>query len=420
LGATCLGYWHRARQSDFVAKVGETFLTRIMLVGIGLITTVIVARMLGPEGRGIYAVATTVAAIGVQFGNLGLHASNTYYVAQDRALLSALLSNSLVISFGLGSLGTVLGGLIFWGWPNLAPVQGLPLMICLGWIPFGLAYLLMQNLLLGIHEIRKYNKIDLLSKTGGLGLIILLVMSRLVYVETVLLCTLATVIIGFTWSFLSLGRNLGRLPLPSLALFWKNLHYGIKAYLAALFSFLVFRINLLMIKYLLGAEQTGYYSIASIIADMMCLFPAVAGTILFPRLSAMASRGEKWSLTKKVAWATGLCMLAGAVGAALLAGPAIRLLFGEAFLPAVPALIWLLPGVVILSVNICYMNYFAAMGMPMVTVYSPALAVLINILLNLALIPSLGIVGASLAAVAAYSAMLMTSLVYIHSGRGAK
>ena len=100
----------KAVNSDLSQKVVETFVTRILLIGIGLVTSVIVARILGPEGRGLYAVALAVGAIGMQFGNLGLHASNTYYVSRDRSLLPLLVSNTLLVSFAFGGTGALLAG----------------------------------------------------------------------------------------------------------------------------------------------------------------------------------------------------------------------------------------------------------------------------------------------------------------------
>ena len=41
-----------ALASDFIHKVSETFLTRIGVIGLGFISSVITARTLGPEGRG--------------------------------------------------------------------------------------------------------------------------------------------------------------------------------------------------------------------------------------------------------------------------------------------------------------------------------------------------------------------------------
>jgi O-antigen/teichoic acid export membrane protein len=412
--AACLSLWHRALASDFVGKLAETFATRILLIVLGMVSTVIIARILGPEGRGLYAVATAVGAIGVQFGNLGLHASNTYYVARDRKLLPALVGNTLVAGFGFGGLGALLLGVIFTLWPKLAPVHGFLLILALAWIPFGLAYLLFQNLLLGIHEVRDYNKIELFTKVFCVALIVLIIFLNFVSVITVLFATFITVILCFLWSFQRLRHHFQQPPSPSWALFKRNIRYGLKAYVAALFAFLVFRTNILMIQFMLGAEQSGYYSIASSIADMIVVIPVVVGTILFPRLSAMSNTREKWLFTKKVSVIIGFLMLSVVGVAALLASPVIRLLFGEAFMPAVPACVWLMPGIVILSINTCYMNFFGAIGMPMVVIYSPILGFVINILLNLLLIPSWGIAGASIAAVVAYCVMFLASLIYIH------
>lgn len=72
--------------SDFIQKGASTFANRILLLGMGLITSVIVARILKPEGRGLYAVTIAITAAGVQFGNFGLHASNTYHAAKAWSL----------------------------------------------------------------------------------------------------------------------------------------------------------------------------------------------------------------------------------------------------------------------------------------------------------------------------------------------
>jgi Na+-driven multidrug efflux pump len=71
-----------------------------------------------------------------------------------------------------------------------------------------------------------------------------------------------------------------------------------------------------------------------------------------------------------------------------------------------------------LSMNTIFMNYFASAGMPWITVYSPALAALLNIGLNIQFIPVFGIVGASWASDIAYGVMLMASLLFLKGRRG--
>jgi O-antigen/teichoic acid export membrane protein len=402
-------------ESDFILKVVETVATRVMLIGIGLITSIIVTRILGPTGRGIYAIAITIGALGIQFGNLGLHASNTYSVAGKPELLPKLVSNSLLVSFLFGGLGCVL----FWGvlllWPSLVQIQGLLLTLSLVWIPFGLAYLLLQNLLVGIQDIRSYNLIELAQRVLSLLMVGAVILLHAVNVETIYLTGLVTLVASFIWTLRRLRIRLLPFTSPSVSLFKENLHYGIKAYVAALFAFLVLRVDLLIIQYMRGAEQTGFYSIAVAITDLVYLLPVIVGTILFPRLSAMSSDQERWRFARVVAQWVGLMMLVIAGVLALVAEPLVALLYGRSFLPAVPALIWLMPGIVMLSINTIYMNYFASIGMPLITIYSPASAAILNIVLNIKLIPKYGIVGASIASTVAYGMMFAISLVYLTS-----
>ena len=410
-------YLSQAIASDFIRKVAETFATRIVIIAIGLVTTVIVTRILGPEGRGLYAVAVAIGAIGVQFGNLGLHASNTYYVAQDRNLLPTLLGNSLLVSFGFGSLAVIIAWCVFTLWPILAPVNGVLLIMALISIPIGLAYLLVQNLLIGIQEIRIYNLIEVVTKVLGVSLLAILIIVDAVLVENIFLMGLLALIISFCWGLAKLKSHFKHFPKLSIHLFKDNIRYGFKAYLAAFFAFMVLRVDLLMVQYMLGPEQAGYYSIAATMADMVYMLPVVIGTILFPKLSALTDSEKKWQLTRKVALIVMVIMIIVTIISVYLAHPLVNILFGNAFIPAVPAFVWLTPGILLLSVNTVFMNYFASIGMPSVTVYSPLFASLINIFLNYQLIPIFGIIGASISSLISYGIMLLFSLIYQYRRR---
>lgn len=390
------------RESDFVRKVAETFATRVFLIGIGLVTSIIVTRILGPEGRGFYAVATAIGATGVQFGNLGLHASNTYCVARDRTLLPSLLGNTLIVSFVLGGGGAVFAWMLFVLLPDLAPVKGLLLFMALAWIPFGLAYLLLQNLLLGVHEVRAYNKVELINNILAVVLIALLIVSGFVTVETVFLTSLIVLVISIALILYPLRKHINRFPTASLTLFRENIPYGIKAYLAAFFSFLVLRADILMVKYILDAEQAGYYSLAVNMVDLVYMLPITAGTILFPKLSAMQNVDDKWSITKKVAGWMLLIMLFIALFTAILATPLIKILFGKQFIPAAPAFIWLLPGIVMLSLASIISGFIASITIPNAVVILYFAVFIFNVLLNFLLIPNFGIIGASMSSTICY------------------
>jgi O-antigen/teichoic acid export membrane protein len=410
------GWYHQVITSDYIIKVAQTFGTRVLTIIIGLLTSVMVSRALGPEGKGLYAVAVSIGAVGVQFGNLGLHASNTYFIAQERGRLPVLLGNSLLVGFGFGGLIALACWIIFLLRPEWAPISGLLLILALLWIPLGLLYLLFQNLLIGIQEIFVYNQIELFTKIGAVALIGCAIFFNQVNVQVLFSIGIISVSVASIWSLIKLCSHLAQAPIPSLKLLKNGFLYGFKAYLAALFSFLVLKVDLLLVAYLLGRVQAGYYSIAVGLADMVYLLPMVSGTILFPKLSAMSSNKEKWKYSRRVAWIMTAFMVSVASFSGLFSRIFIRLLFGDVFIPAVAAFNWLLPAIVFLSINTVFMNYFASIGMPSITVYSPGLAMVTNVLLNLILIPKLGIIGASMSSIVAYGMMLIMSIIYLRKG----
>lgn len=410
---TLAGWWQRLRTSDFVQKVAETFGTRLLLIAIGLVTGVIVTRTLGPEGRGLYATAVAVGAIGVQFGNLGLHASNTYYVAQDRSRLATLVGNSLAVSLGIGGAVVALAGLLFVVWPQIAPLHGLLLALALLWIPLGLAYLLLQNLLMGIQEVRAYNLVELsvrLLMVAGVGLVI---WSGVITPEWIFVASLVSVAVGLVLVGRQLMRQIQTRLTLSTVLFRQGLRYGFKAYLAAFFAYLVLRADLLMVSHLLGAEQAGYYAIAAGMADLLFLLPTVLGTVIFPRLTALGERQAQYRLARKATGMSAVALLGIIVAAAFVAEPAIRLLYGAAFVPATYAFLWLLPGIFFLGVETVSVQFLNSIGLPPVVVAAWVISALLNIALNLWAIPLYGISGAAGVSSLSYGMMCLMVLLII-------
>ena len=396
-------------------NVVETYMTRLLLIGIGFATTVIVSRSLGPSGRGLFAVAAAVAAIGIQFGNLGLHASNTYYVAKHRELLPVLIGNTLVVSFGIGGTAALFGWTLVAIWPKLAPLHGTLLALALAWIPFGLAYLLLQNLLLGVDQVRTFNGIELASKATGLVLVGLAILSGKISAEIMFAATLAALVLSFFWVFWKL-RDLLRHPvLVSLTVFRQHVRLGVKAYLIAFFGFLVLRIDLVMVKYMLGAQAAGYYSISETMAENMLTLPVVVGTILFPKLSGMAHRKEKLHLTRKAAFVTAALLVPIMVIGSALAKPLVQVVFGKSFLPAVAPFIWLMPGSFLLGVETVIVQYLNSLGFPRIVAYSWLLVTALNIGINLWAIPAYGIVGAAIVSTISYALVFVLVLAVIYA-----
>ncbi len=405
--------WRLAAGTELRRNVFETYGARLLVIIATFATAVVIARELGPAGRGLYAVAVAVGAIGVQFSNLGLHLSNTYYVAKYRAVLPALIGNSLAVVSACCVVMALIGiGFLFW--PKLSPFHGTLLLLALASVPAGLAYLLTQGLLLGVNEVRAYNQIECGSKLLVLALICVPVLVHRGTVELFFGLTLSSVMVGFLWALLRLRRVSTDPPELSLAVFRQSISTGINAYMILFFGFLVLRIDLLMVKYMLGATEAGYYSISQVLAENTMMFPVVIGSLLFPKLSAMEEREEKLRLANKAVLVTAALMLPIVVIAALVAAPVISAAFGERFLPAASPFAWLMPGTYFLGIEAVMVQLLNSEGFPPIIVVAWIADTIINVALNFWAIPRYGIAGASIVSSVCYFLMflIVTAVVW--------
>lgn len=400
----------------FWARVAGTTGTRVLLLLLVVASSVLSARVLGPQGLGVLTVMLTLGALGVQLGTLGLPSAAAYLAATRRDSLPALIGGSLLGGLAFGSL--LAAGMygLFLLVPALAPLpaDGL-LLAALAWIPFSLLSLLLLNILLGLGRIPAYNVAQLLQGAAALMLMLALYATGRASVPGFYAASLVPLIVGTALLLIVVLRAAGGAArLPSAVLVRSAAGYGFRAYLALLFSFTVLKFDLLMIARMLGQTDAGHYAIASSGGELVTLPFAALGTVLF---GAVASSGVQWVFVRRVTLIAAVVLLPCVVAAAFLAAPAVRIVFGAEYLPAVPAILWLLPGLYALGVNTILMHWFAATGMPLVTVLSPALASVLNVLLNLLLLPRLGIAGAALSSTAAYAVMLACSLLYIRMKR---
>lgn len=396
--------WHRATaalKSELVQKISSVFLTQVVRLLISFAASVMITRMLGPTNRGIFALATAVSALGVQFANLGLHTANTYFAARRPESLSLLLGNTVLVSFGFGAFVSVTLWFVaqFYGVIGLRGEILIQALVC---IPLGLAYLLGQNLLIGVHKLSAYNRAEILSKAVPLVLVGVLLLARVRTVETLFATTIAGLAVGCVFTYARLLKNATCKPKVSLPFMRENIGYATRAYLAALFCFLVIRSDLFLVQMKLGAEQAGYYSVAVTLAETLSLLPASVATVVFPRFSASSDLSEKLRLLQKVSLGTAGILLVILSSIAVLSRVVIVTLFGPAFASSSLAFVLLLPGIFFLGMHSVIVQMLNGMGYPKSVVYIWACCAFLNISANLFVIPVYGIAGASITSSISY------------------
>jgi O-antigen/teichoic acid export membrane protein len=397
----------------FSGDVAATFAARVALVGAGVAASVLTARGLGPGGRGILATLGALAGIGLQMGNLGLHASNTYQISRCRELLGPLWGNSRRTAWSIGAALAILTlSLAFLVPEVLGEIPLWLLLPAVACIPFQLLILFGLNLLVGLGRVPLFNLLEVTFRGIGLGALFVVLVVMKGDVRWVLLLNLAIaagaalVVAGVLQKLLR--QSGGGTPRADLALFRTSVGYGARAYTAALLAFLIVRSDMLLVNVMRGTSDAGVYSIAVQVADLIYLLPMSIGMVLFPRLTRHEEGDPVFA--RKVTRHTAFLLMLLCVAAALLAKPAVALLYGPAFLPAVTALWWLLPGIWAYGVTNQIATQLASSGMPWSAVWIWIPPLLLNVALNLFWIPRWGIVGASVSSTLCYGLALALHL----------
>jgi len=141
-----------------------TFGTRVALAASALLTGIIIAQVLEPEGRGAYSLAVLVPVMLYLVGNLGLGISNVYFASKEKKDVPRLAGNSILFSV-LAAILLLLVFAFFYGYfePFLRGVNGLSIILAVSILPFYFVYNFFQNLLLGMKKITEYNVLRLVD-----------------------------------------------------------------------------------------------------------------------------------------------------------------------------------------------------------------------------------------------------------------
>ena len=181
-------------------------------------------------------------------------------------------------------------------------------------------------------------------------------------------------------------------------------------YPGSLTQFFSARIDAYLIACLITdpSAPLGYYSMAVGLAELVFFFPNAVSTLFFPHV-AESLRDEA---DRQVAFVSRVAFLVTAAVALALVPASVSMIniLLPAFVPSLPPLLILLPGVVALSTTKVVYGYVTGIGRTAISSYINIFAFVFNVIVNLILIPRFGIAGASAASLVSYtvSAVLFT------------
>ena len=369
--------------------------TQVGVVLAGVATQSLTAYILLPEGRGAYAVCLL---FGFLFGALftpGADRGAQYFVMAGRTSVSqgvSIASAICVAGAGLGVAAAI--PLIHSDVAFFQKADTRSFYFALSLVPLTACSTSLHLQLAGLRRFAKLALFSLLQSMTNVVMISVLVWGLDLGVDG----AVASVALGhavFIGACISdLRRSCGLvLELPRRADVARVLGYGWKGYVARTGAMLDERVGILFLGMLAGRADIGIFAVAIALMMRFTMIPNSVVPSIMPRIAKDAEgRPDLVTLsTRGVYWATGAAL----AGLLAISTPLVRVLLSETFLPVVPILWVLAPGVLALSGSLVMMAYFNSVNRPDVCSWATGVGLSANVGSLVILYPLLGFEAAA-------------------------
>lgn len=380
-----------------------------------LITAPYVARVLEPEGVGIFNFANTFAQYFALFAALGIPMYAVREIAKIREDVKAqerFVSEIMSLSFFTTALCTVIYVLTVFLIPQLNDNYVLFLLagLILYFVPFSIDWFYSGREEFGYITFR-----SLVIRTLSIILLFVFVRDKDDVAIYVLLNGLAQVL-NIAWNYIKLLQNGVR---PSFTLsFKKHLKPLLILFSSSVAISIYTVLDTLMLGFMSNYDQVGYYNSATHISKTLLPIATSLAAVAMPRLSYYMKSND-WGkindlMNKSLSVVSFLCFPI-AFGVLAIAPTFVPLFFGEMFYGAILPLQIVIGVVVAIGLNNLWgVQVLVGLGYDKMFLYAVLVGTISNFLCNLLLIPIYGASGAAFASVLAESLILVVEIFMVH------
>jgi len=399
--------WPRMRGvSLFSSRLLQTGATNIVLALLGLITGVLVARLLGAQGRGeLAAIQIWASAIGT-IAMLGLPEALVYFSAREPGCAGRYGGSAMALAL-LASLPFMAIG--FLAMPVALSTQSLQVIKAARWylllVPIFALLGTPFHLLRGRNDFVTWNGLRLTPAIGWLAVLIVAYLLGRTQPEFVAASHLVMLALLFFPVMYILARRIPGPFWPELRKWRPMLRYGFPSMVSSMPRELNLRLGQLLMATFLPAQMLGLYVVAVAWSGAVHPMLHALGAVLFPRVASEISRGQQ---VEALAEGTRLgVLLALGLGLTLLVLTpfSIPFLFGEAFVAATPVALVLVVAAAIAGLNSVMEEGLRGLGVPTAIMWAEFGGLIVTAISLLLLLRPLEIMGAALASLFGHTAV---------------
>ena len=393
-----------------IKQVSLLYSASIANIFLGIGTSIIVTRNLGPEAYGDYNLLLYIFTFLVSIVNFGffISASRLLVFSYSSIRSRKIYGASLILTFAIFVIMVI--GLSFYAkFDENLHLKGLTKIFVL-LIPFSFIFPLracLDQLLRGNNLIKDLSVFRFGPKAVYLVLLLLFLSFSFINLKTVLISYYLGFLIIFLLIIIKIKPIFKSTRYRLNELYLMNKRYGFHVYTGALFGYGLGRVTGLLLSYF-GADNVdvGFFSLALMICTPLSFIPRVVGTTFFKSFAYIKSLPRQLTIVTIFVSFTALMLMI------IFIKPVILFLYSEYYIRVVPIAVLVAIGVMFYGFG-DYFNYFLrAHGKGKSLRNSAILSGISLLIANVLLIPKYGALGAGAAKIFGGFVYVLTLIIY--------
>jgi O-antigen/teichoic acid export membrane protein len=391
-------------ERSFASAAITTFGTNICVAVLSLANVLVVARALGPVGRGDLVLLTTIAMLTGTLASLGVEEANGNLAGIEPSSRRALATNSLVLSLALGGAAAGVLLILMAAFPGVAGGSDPHLRwLALAAIPLAILQIYLQFLIRADYGFAFTNIASIVGPIVTLSVNGLLLALGAISVATAMATWVGAQALGTGLLVWFVARRLSGFGRPDRRLAGRMVGFGVKAHAGRVMKTGNYRLDQWLLGAMAGSRELGLYSVAVAWSEALFYLPEALGMVMRPDV-VRASPNEALRRSTRV-FRIAILLTIPLVAALILAAPILCVtVFGDRFRGSIDDLRLLAPGAFGMVALKLLANSLTAQRKPMLGNAAIGVAFVATIVLDVLLIPAHGGAGAALASTIAYTA----------------
>lgn len=388
------------------------FMFRIVIILSSIVFGISIARTLGPEGRGIWALLSLNFVLLTLVSNLGTPESSIFFIGKKIYTRTAILKNLILFSTVMGLIVVFFNAFFYYLDLNIffnSASNDIFWLSMLVIIPLAINTQI-RHFLLGTQKVLAYNTLNAFESIALLILIFILYLIDNINVLSVVIAFAITTFSNFGLHLYFVRKELRESvegKFYQLSIVIKILRSGLAYFFTGMGGFWSGRLNILLIELYATVSTVGFYTVALAFPNLIANIPNQIGLILYPYVSGESDEKFNYAFTSLIVKLSLIVILIIAAPLWFFGNEIILFIYGAQFTGLHVALNYLLAAMILEGTGNLIFNHFAGLGKPIYGTYQFIISISFSLVFGLMLIPEFGLKGAAISKlIAAFASVI--------------